>query len=252
MPSLHRFDHFRAAQRPGMSSYRPGAAARSAWLERWCSASADVAAGVRMRGVRVPGADRCGLTAMHAGVRARSLFVTAELRAADRRGAFDRERWHHGRAVKRRGHRGHFKAALVQAAFPGARARRRLALAAAFRPAVIAGGVRGLAPVHPRLPHTAGTSIPVASIETRIDSGEGLTHRAGGPADASVADLATTAVSDADDGGTVLLGLVAAEHGLTRLRGLPTQARAETLIAITAPQQRAGPAGAWHTLKSLR
>jgi acyl-CoA hydrolase len=220
MPSALTFDTFRAALRPGLALYWPGAAAHSALFERWWHACGDGTDGVQVGGVWIPGVNRFDPTAVHPGVRAAGLFVTPELRAAWQRGAFDLTPWHYSEAALRYADRGRFDLALVQVAPPDAEGQCSLGLAADFAPAVLAGGARCFAHLNPRLPRTAGPSIAASRIEAWVESDEPLLHPADEPADAVLDALARVVAAEVHDGDTVQLGLGRFQSAvLTALRG---------------------------------
>lgn len=159
--------------RPGCRVYWPGCAGQSPLFQRWLAESPALAEGVEFCGVWIPGVNRFDPTALHPTARAKTFFLSRDLRDGWARGAVDYLPLHYSEIVRQLGAPGRFDVLMLQVAPPDADGNCSLALAADFTPAALAGCTPEtvvLAHVNPLLPRTNGPAVPVERIDAWVDA----------------------------------------------------------------------------------
>jgi acyl-CoA hydrolase len=153
--------------------HAPGCAGHSPLLEQWLRAAPEAAAGVRFSGVWIPGVNRFDPTTLHADARATTFFLSPDLRAGWERGATDHLPLHYSEIVRWLATPEHYDLVLLHLAPPDAQGQCSLALAADFAPSALEGlasGAAVLAHLNPRLPRTAGPTVPMARITAWVEA----------------------------------------------------------------------------------
>ena len=124
---------------PGQRVYWPGCAGQSPLFEQWLLESPAMADGIEFCGVWIPGVNRFDPTALHPAARAKTFFLSRDLRDGWERGAVDYLPLHYSEIVRQLAEPGRFDVLMLQVAPPDEHGRCSLGLAADFTPAALAG-----------------------------------------------------------------------------------------------------------------
>lgn len=196
--------------KPGCRVYWPGCTGQSPLFQRWLTESPGVAEGVEFCGVWIPGVNRFDPTALHPAARAKTFFLSRDLRDGWTRGAVDYLPLHYSEIVRQIGAPGRFDVLMLQVAPPDEHGNCSLALAADFTPAALAGCTADtivLAHVNPRLPRTRGPAVPVSRITAWVEAALDQPALPAEPEDAALDAVARNVASLVRNGDTLQFGL---------------------------------------------
>ncbi len=169
-----------------------------------------MADGVEFCGVWIPGVDRFDPTALHPAARAKTFFLSRDLRDGWARGAVDYLPLHYSEIVRQLTAPARFDVLMLHVAPPDADGRCSLALAADFTPAALAGCTPEtvvLAHVNPLLPRTNGPTVPVARIAAWVDAAVSLPPLPPEAEDGALDEVARNVAGLVRDGDTLQFGL---------------------------------------------
>lgn len=195
---------------PGRRVYWPGCAGQSPLFQQWLSESPALADGIEFCGVWIPGINRFDPTALHPAARAKTFFLSRDLRDGWARGAVDYLPLHYSEIVRQLGAPGRFDVLMLQVAPPDANGNCSLALAADFTPAALAGCTPDtvvLAHVNPLLPRTRGPAVPVARIDAWVQASMAQPALPPDPEDVALDAVARNVAGLVQDGDTLQFGL---------------------------------------------
>lgn len=195
---------------PGRRLYWPGCAGQSPLFEQWLLESPAMADGIEFCGVWIPGVNRFDPTALHPGARAKTFFLSRDLRDGWSRGAVDYLPLHYSEIVRQLAEPGRFDVLMLQVAPPDADGNCSLALAADFTPAALAGSsdeTLVLAHVNPLLPRTNGPAVPVSRIHAWVEAALPQPALPPEPEDDALDAVARNVASLVRDGDTLQFGL---------------------------------------------
>jgi acyl-CoA hydrolase len=196
--------------RPGARVYWPGCVGASPLFERWLMHTPALAAGVQFCGVWIPGVNQFDPTALHADARAQTFFLGPHLHAGQQRGAIDHLPWHYTQIAADFAQPQRFDVLMLHVAPPDADGQCSFSVSADFGPVALQGADAHtvvLAHINPRLPRTAGPSLPVSRITAWVHADEALLTVADATAHAPLVTVARHVAALVRDGDTLQFGL---------------------------------------------
>lgn len=191
---------------PGEEVYLAGGAGEpAAILDSW--AASPPPPGLRFTLTPVPGVNTRDPTTLAPESRARTVFMTPELRAGFVAGRVDYLPFHYSQTFAFLGGPAGIAAALVQLAPPDARGNCSFGVACDLAPALLATGARLYAQINPAMPATDGPSVPLERLAAAANAEAPLpVYDPGAPGEALRA-AAAHAAAFVRDGDTIQLGV---------------------------------------------
>lgn len=196
-------DHIRAAN----EVYAPGCGGHSLLFEAWLREDPAASAGTRYSGVQIPTVNRFDFAGLHPQARARTIFLSAELRDSWLAGRVDYLPMTYSATWRWLRDHARFDVALVQVAPPDENGNCSLGIACDFTPAVWPNARVVLAHINPLMPRTHGPSIPYSAITAAIEAEAPLLEVPDPPADGAMDAVADQVAGLIGDGATLQLGL---------------------------------------------
>lgn len=207
MPHVLDSSRFLDCIRAASEVYAPGCAGHSLLFQQWLQAEPQASAGTRYTGVQIPTVNRFDFAGLHPQARARTIFLSAELRASWLAGRVDYLPMTYSATWRWLRDSARFDVALVQVAPPDEHGNCSLGIACDFTPAAWPKARTVLAHINPLMPRTRGPSIPYSAITAAIVAETPLLEVPDPAADGAMDAVAERVAGLIGDGATLQLGL---------------------------------------------